>query len=80
MERPVTSHPVITTVTIHPDERPPVSETPGVTFVQITPGFFKTWRGFLLLVQLVSRFFIVHTKGTLNKGTTLILKVLLTPR
>jgi len=53
MERPVTSHPVITTVTIHPDERPPVSETPGVTFVQITPGFFKTWRGFLLLVQLL---------------------------
>ena len=45
---------VITTVTIQPNENPPTSTTPGVTYVQLRPGFFKTLGGFLILVEIVS--------------------------
>lgn len=59
MERPsgttvLTNPPIITTVTIQPNEHPPVSDQPGITYVQIAPGYFKTLGGILLLVELVS--------------------------
>jgi len=59
MDRPTgtsaQSHPpIITTVTIQPNENPPVSDEPGVTYVQIAPGYFQTLGGVLLLVELVS--------------------------
>ena len=46
---------VITTVTVHPDEPPPTSATPGVTYVQLSPGYFRSLRGILLLIEIVSR-------------------------
>lgn len=58
MERPsgttvLTNPPIITTVTIQPNEHPPVSDQPGITYVQIAPGYFKTLGGILLLVELL---------------------------
>lgn len=47
--------PIITTVTIQPNENPPTSNEPGVTYVQLRPGHFKTISGILQLVAIVSR-------------------------
>jgi len=35
------------------NENPPVSDEPGVTYVQIAPGYFQTLGGVLLLVELL---------------------------
>ncbi len=45
---------VITTVTVHPNEPPPVSSDPGITYVQLNPGHFTTFSGILKLVEIVS--------------------------
>lgn len=45
---------VITTVTVHPNEPPPVSTDPGVTYVQLNPGYFTTFSGILKLIEIVS--------------------------
>lgn len=45
---------VITTVTVQPNEPPPTSTEPGVTYVQLRPGYFSTLAGILKLVQVVS--------------------------
>ena len=45
---------VITTVTVQPDEAPPTSEQPGVTYVQLSPGYFRSLGGILLLIEIVS--------------------------
>lgn len=49
---------VITTVTVHPNDQPPVSSEPGVTYVQLNPGHFTTIGGILKLIQIVSGFFL----------------------
>jgi len=45
--------PIITTVTIQPNENPPTSNEPGVTYVQLRPGHFKTISGILQLVAIL---------------------------
>lgn len=45
---------VITTVTVQPNEPPPTSTEPGVTYVQLKPGYFTSMAGILLLVEIVS--------------------------
>nr|CAH0106289.1 unnamed protein product [Daphnia galeata] len=44
---------VITTVTVHPNEPPPVSTDPGVTYVQLNPGYFTTFSGILKLIEIL---------------------------
>lgn len=50
---------VITTVTVNPNEPPPVSSDPGITYVQLNPGHFTTFSGILKLVEIVSCCYIV---------------------
>lgn len=49
---------VITTVTVPSTEQPPIAE-PGVTYVQLKPGYFTKWPGILKLIELVSRFYLL---------------------
>ena len=45
---------VITTVTVQPNEQPPTSSEPGITYVQLKPGYFTTMSGILKLIETVS--------------------------
>ena len=49
---------IITTVTVSPNDVPPQSNAPGVTFVQLKPGYFTTLPGILKLVEIVSKAFV----------------------
>lgn len=44
---------VITTVTVQPDDPAPTSATPGVTYVQLSPGYFRSFGGILLLIEIL---------------------------
>ena len=46
---------VVTTVTVPSSENPPTSSDPDVTYVQLRPGYFRTFAGILKLIQVVSR-------------------------
>lgn len=49
----VTPQPIITSVTIPASEQAPTSDEPGVTYVQLRPGYFTTLGGILKLVEIL---------------------------
>lgn len=53
---------IITTVTMSPNDAPPQSNSPGVTFVQLKPGYFTTLPGILKLIEIVSKAFVLKSR------------------